>query len=122
MRAITPLFAAVVVFAASPLAAQSAAELSPQIRGAYVEVAEPVVALTNARVVDGTGASPRDGQTILIRAKTFEMNSASAKAGGFDDMTFRRKRAKPCRKIAFSRQGIKLAAAGFDKVHGKKSV
>ena len=26
-----------------------------------------MVALTNARVVDGTGAAPRDGQTILIR-------------------------------------------------------
>ena len=54
--------------------------------------------------------------------KIHPANGAPAKAGGFDDMAFRRKRAEPCRKIAFSRQGINLAAAGFDKVHGKKSV
>ncbi len=61
------LLAAAVSLVAAPLAAQSADELSRPIRDAFVEVADPVVALRNVRVVDGTGAVPRDGQTIVIR-------------------------------------------------------
>src|ERR1700738_3652748 len=34
---------------------------------AFVAVDTPVVALTHARVIDGTGAPPRDDQTIIIR-------------------------------------------------------
>jgi len=33
---------------------------------AYVDVDAPVVALTHVRLVDGTGAAPRDNQTIVI--------------------------------------------------------
>ncbi len=33
----------------------------------YVAVNDPVIALTNARVIDGTGAAAREGQTIVIR-------------------------------------------------------
>jgi len=40
--------------------------LSPQVRE-FVSVDAPVVALTNARVIDGTGAPARDGQIIVIR-------------------------------------------------------
>lgn len=40
--------------------------LSPAIRR-FVRVDTPVVALTHARVIDGTGAAPRDGQTLIIR-------------------------------------------------------
>jgi enamidase len=40
--------------------------LAPAVR-AYVSVDTPVVALTNARVIDGTGAPPREGQTVIIR-------------------------------------------------------
>jgi enamidase len=35
---------------------------------AYVRISAPVVVLTNVRVVDGTGAAPREGQTVVIRA------------------------------------------------------
>lgn len=58
------LTAAVAVFAA-PLAAQPFAELSDDVRQ-YVSVSEPVIALVGVRVVDGTGAPPRDGQTVVI--------------------------------------------------------
>ena len=34
---------------------------------AYVRVGAPVVALTNVRVIDGTGSAARDGQTLVIR-------------------------------------------------------
>ena len=33
----------------------------------FVSVDAPVVALTNARVIDGTGAPPRERQTIILR-------------------------------------------------------
>lgn len=49
--------------AASPLAAQT---FGPAVRE-FVSVQEPVVALTRARVVDGTGAQPAAGQTIVIQ-------------------------------------------------------
>jgi enamidase len=35
----------------------------------FVKVDAPVVALTNARVIDGTGAAPRDRQTIVIKGR-----------------------------------------------------
>ncbi len=57
---------AIALASASAASAQPAASLSEQVRQ-YVTVAEPVVVLSNVRVVDGTGAAPRDGQTIVIR-------------------------------------------------------
>ena len=48
------------------LAAQDPSALSNAVR-AFVTVEAPVVALTNVRVIDGTGAPARDGQTIVIR-------------------------------------------------------
>lgn len=50
----------------SQLGAQSAAELSEDVRN-FVSVDAPVVALTNATVIDGTGSAPRTSQTVLIR-------------------------------------------------------
>ena len=50
---------------AAPLGAQSR-ELAPALRP-YVTVNEPVVALTNVRVIDGTGAAARTGQTVVIQ-------------------------------------------------------
>ena len=40
--------------------------LSTAVRS-YVAVDTPLVALTHARVIDGTGAAPRDDQTLIIR-------------------------------------------------------
>ena len=41
--------------------------LSPQVRR-FVQVDAPVLALRHVRVIDGTGAPPREDQTLLIRA------------------------------------------------------
>ena len=46
--------------------AQTTADLSEGVLQ-YVAVSAPVVALVDVRVVDGTGAAPVDGQTVLIR-------------------------------------------------------
>jgi hypothetical protein len=48
-------------------AAQPAATLSAEVRQ-YVTIDVPVVALTNLRLIDGTGGPPRAGQTIIIEA------------------------------------------------------
>jgi imidazolonepropionase-like amidohydrolase len=68
MRVSIQLVGAVVLAAAvmvGTLEAQSFSSLSEQARE-HVSVPEPVVALTNVRVVDGTGAPARDGQTVVI--------------------------------------------------------
>src|SRR5690242_12776309 len=51
---------------ASVVLAQRPDQLSPGVRQ-FVTVDQPVVALTHARVVDGTGAAPQQDQTIVIR-------------------------------------------------------
>ena len=45
----------------SPAASQSVDRLSAATRR-YVAVAEPVVALTNVTVIDGTGSAPRPAE------------------------------------------------------------
>jgi imidazolonepropionase-like amidohydrolase len=46
--------------------AQTAGDLSPEVRQ-FVSVDAAIVALTNVRVVDGTGAAPATGQTVVIQ-------------------------------------------------------
>lgn len=57
----------VTLLAFGAVALTSAQQLSPQVRTAYVKVDAPVIALTNARVVDGTGAPARAGQTLVLK-------------------------------------------------------
>ena len=49
--------------------AQTADELSEEVRQ-YVSVDDSVVAITGVRLIDGTGAEPRDDVTILLRGET----------------------------------------------------
>ncbi|HKH93625.1 MAG TPA: amidohydrolase family protein, partial [Gemmatimonadaceae bacterium] len=49
-----------------PPATGPAARLAADVRQ-FVSVVEPVVALMNVTVIDGTGAAPRAGQTVVIR-------------------------------------------------------
>jgi dihydroorotase-like cyclic amidohydrolase len=57
--------AVVLLLAPMSVGAQTFTALSPAVRP-FVGVAETSVALTNVRVVDGTGGPPRDGQTLII--------------------------------------------------------
>ena len=50
-----------------PLSAQRPDSLSEEVRQ-YVAVDTGVVALSNVLLIDGTGAEPRPGQTVVIRA------------------------------------------------------
>jgi len=50
---------------AQNLSAQQPASLAPGVQE-FVKVSAPVIALTHARVIDGTGAAPRADQTIVI--------------------------------------------------------
>lgn len=56
---------AAVLLCASAATAQSRAPIATEIRP-FVSVDAPLVALTHVRVIDGTGATPRDDQTIVI--------------------------------------------------------
>jgi imidazolonepropionase-like amidohydrolase len=61
--------AAAIGLALVALTARGAAQRAPigdAIRD-FVSIDAPVVALTNARVIDGTGAPARDGQTVVLR-------------------------------------------------------
>jgi imidazolonepropionase-like amidohydrolase len=51
----------VVMYAGS----SGAQNFSPQVK-AFIKVDAPVVALTHVRVIDGTGAEPRDNQTVIL--------------------------------------------------------
>ncbi len=57
---------AMLAFGSVPVAAQEIQQLSPQVLR-YVTVPERIVALVNARVIDGTGAPAVDGRTVLLR-------------------------------------------------------
>jgi imidazolonepropionase-like amidohydrolase len=57
------LIAVVLLTAALP--AQQRPTLSNAVR-AYVSVDAPMIALTHARVIDGTGAAPREDQTLIL--------------------------------------------------------
>ena len=46
--------------------AQPRPELSAAVR-AYIKVEATVIALTHVRVIDGTGAAPREDQTLILR-------------------------------------------------------
>jgi imidazolonepropionase-like amidohydrolase len=52
-------------------------QLSPAVR-AYVKVEAPIIALTHVRVIDGTGAAPRDDQTIVISGGKIQSVSAAS--------------------------------------------
>jgi imidazolonepropionase-like amidohydrolase len=58
--------AAVCALTASAVLVAQRPTLSNPVK-AFVKVDAPVVALTNVRVIDGTGAPAREGQTIVIR-------------------------------------------------------
>ena len=53
--------------------------LSPQVK-AFVKFDSPVTVLTHVRVIDGTGAPPRDDQTIIVRHGRIESVSDAASA------------------------------------------
>jgi imidazolonepropionase-like amidohydrolase len=66
MRLIALQLGASGALAAAPLAAQGRPTLSETTRS-FVSVDAPIIALRGVTVIDGTGAAPRAGQTILIR-------------------------------------------------------
>ena len=65
MKQIISRCAAAALVVAAPLVAQRA-PVGPATRS-YVTVDTNVFALMNVRVIDGTGAAAREGQTIIVR-------------------------------------------------------
>ncbi|MFZ0758730.1 MAG: amidohydrolase family protein [Candidatus Sulfotelmatobacter sp.] len=60
-------------------AALASQTLSPLVRG-FVKVDAPVVVLAHVRVIDGTGAAPREDQTVVIAEGKIESVSDAASA------------------------------------------
>lgn len=77
MRPLIPSLA--LLASPAPALAQLPATLPPDQR-AFVAVAEPAVALTHVRLVDGTGAPARDDQTILLEGRVIRWVGPSAEA------------------------------------------
>jgi imidazolonepropionase-like amidohydrolase len=67
------------MWAAGRVSAQSRPEMSAEVQK-YVRVSAPVIALTHVRVVDGTGAEPKENQTIVISAGKIESVGDAASA------------------------------------------
>ena len=59
--------------------AQTLATMTPAVRE-YVSVDAPIVALTHVRLIDGTGAAPREDQTIIVQQGKIAWVGASAGA------------------------------------------
>ena len=68
--------------AAALIVSVAAAVVSAQQQGNplrnYIKHSDPVIALTNVRVIDGTGAAPKEGQTLLIRGGNIAEMGAAA--------------------------------------------
>ena len=63
--------------AAGALAGAQPPQFSTAVRG-FIKVDAPVVALTNVRVIDGTGAPARENQTLVLRGGNIaEMGDAA---------------------------------------------
>ena len=60
-----------------PASGQARPALSTAVR-AYVSVDAPLIALTHARVIDGTGAAPREGQTLILNNGVITTMGSSA--------------------------------------------
>ena len=75
MRRICRVVVASVVVA-MPVGAQGR-ELAPALRQ-YVTINEPIVALTNVRVIDGTGAPAKTGQTVVVQGEKITAVGAAA--------------------------------------------
>jgi imidazolonepropionase-like amidohydrolase len=59
---------ALAIALAPPVDAQRAAGLAPDVRQ-YLSIDAPLVALTNVRVIDGTGGESRSGRTVVIEGE-----------------------------------------------------
>src|ERR1041384_532941 len=58
-------FFATAIFGVAAVALATGQKLSPEVRP-LVKVDAPVVALTHIRVIDGSGAAPRENQTVVV--------------------------------------------------------
>lgn len=73
------LFAGLLLATAPGLHAQTPSSLAPGVRE-FVKVSAPLIALTHARVIDGTGSPARADQTILISGDKIQSIGDSASA------------------------------------------
>jgi enamidase len=77
MKSVAGALLALALLAAAVRAQPQASPFSNTVRG-FIKIDAPVVALTNVRVIDGTGAPAKDNQTIILRGGNIaEMGDAA---------------------------------------------
>jgi enamidase len=88
MRRLAVLAVAAVssVYSAYSVAYSQQPQFSPAVR-AFIKVDAPVIALTHARVIDGTGAPAKEDQTIVIRSGTIAEIGDAARVKAPDGAT-----------------------------------
>ncbi|MFN2459823.1 MAG: amidohydrolase family protein [Candidatus Velthaea sp.] len=77
MRSRLPLVLAVLLLPCTPGHASAAPAFSPIVK-AFVAIDDPVVAVENVRVIDGTGSAPRERQTAIFAGGTIAAIGAAA--------------------------------------------
>jgi imidazolonepropionase-like amidohydrolase len=70
----------IILFLLLTFASTAFAQAPPSERQQFIRIQAPVVALTHVRVIDGTGATPRDDQTIVISEGKIQSIGPSASA------------------------------------------
>jgi enamidase len=74
------------ICSAALLSAAQPPPFSQAVQG-FIKVNAPVVALTNARVIDGTGAPAKDGQTLILRGGNIAVMGDSSRVKAPDGAT-----------------------------------
>jgi imidazolonepropionase-like amidohydrolase len=77
MRKITIRFYLILMLCVATALAQGPPALSPEVRD-FVSVDAPVLALMHVRLIDGTGTSPADDQTIIIAKGKIQLVGSAA--------------------------------------------
>jgi imidazolonepropionase-like amidohydrolase len=70
---------AIAFFTAPQTEGQASRALSPEVRQ-YVRISAPIVALAHVRVIDGTGAEPKDNQTVILSGEKIDWVGDAASA------------------------------------------
>ena len=106
--------------AAACLLTQAGTAQRPQLAAGvrdYVKLDAPVVVLTHARVIDGTGAAPRQDQTIVLRDGAIAEIGAASSVAAPSGATVIDLTGKTALERAFAKAGGRLIA-GTDPTGG----
>lgn len=92
--------AATLAIALGAVTISIAQQPNPNAPANFIKVQAPVIALTHARVIDGTGAAARENQTVVIRDGNIASASAAAAPAGATVVDLPHRSRRTCRSRA----------------------